>query len=138
MSPQQKPDALQTSAQWQMKCTEPRQKSAQGQIPHANSSTQNCFAKSSGISAGPCTITCDYWSADLLFISLTVLIALKNQLTFLFSPSVPTVFNYMCVCVCVCARVRARVCVCTCTCVCMCGVCVCVCVCRGKKSVFVV
>ena len=28
---------------------------SQGQIPHANGSTHNCFAKSSGISAGPCT-----------------------------------------------------------------------------------
>jgi hypothetical protein len=30
-------------------------KSTEGQIPHANGSTHNCFAKSSGISAGPCT-----------------------------------------------------------------------------------
>jgi hypothetical protein len=29
---------------------------AQGQIPHANGFTHNCFAKSSGISVGPCTI----------------------------------------------------------------------------------
>ena len=54
MSPQQKPDALQTSAPWQLKCFESRQKSAQGQIPHANGSTHNCIAKSTGISAGPC------------------------------------------------------------------------------------
>jgi len=53
-SPQQKPDALQTSAPWQLKCFE-YQKSAQGQIPHANGSTHNCFAKPSGISAGHCT-----------------------------------------------------------------------------------
>jgi hypothetical protein len=31
------------------------QKGAQGQIPHANGSTHSCVAKSSGISAGPCT-----------------------------------------------------------------------------------
>jgi hypothetical protein len=54
-SPQQKPDALQTSAPWQLKYFESRKKSAQGQIPHANGSTQNCSAKSSCISAGPCT-----------------------------------------------------------------------------------
>jgi hypothetical protein len=52
---QQKPDVLQSSARWQLKCFEFHKKSAQGQIPHANGSTQNCFAKSSGISAGPCT-----------------------------------------------------------------------------------
>jgi hypothetical protein len=53
-SPQQKPNALQTSAPWQLKCFEYRYKSAQGQIPHANGSTHKCFAKSSGISTGPC------------------------------------------------------------------------------------
>jgi len=52
-SPQQKPNALQTSAPWQLKCFESRFKRAQGQIPHAN----NCFAKSSGISAGSCMLT---------------------------------------------------------------------------------
>ena len=53
-SPQGKPDALQTSAPWQLNCFEFRQKCAQGQIPHASVSTHNFFAKSSGISAGPC------------------------------------------------------------------------------------
>jgi hypothetical protein len=54
MSPQQKPDALLTSAPWQVKCFEFRQKNAQGQIPHANGSIHSCVEKSSGISAGPC------------------------------------------------------------------------------------
>jgi hypothetical protein len=53
-SPQQKPDALQTSAPWQLKCFESSQKNAKRQIPRASGSTHNCFAKSSGISAGSC------------------------------------------------------------------------------------
>jgi hypothetical protein len=53
-SPQQKPDALQTSAPWQLKCFDYRYKGAQGQIPHANGSTHRGVTKSSGISAGPC------------------------------------------------------------------------------------
>jgi hypothetical protein len=54
MSLQQKSDALQTSAPWQLKCFEFHLKGAQGQITHANGSTHNCFAKSSDISAVPC------------------------------------------------------------------------------------
>jgi len=53
-SPQRRPDALQISIPWQLKCFESRQKSAQGQIPHANDSTHSCVAKSSRISAEHC------------------------------------------------------------------------------------
>jgi hypothetical protein len=54
-SPQRKPDAVQTSTPWQLKCFESRYKGAQGQVPHAKDSTRSCVAKSSGICAEPCT-----------------------------------------------------------------------------------
>ena len=51
-SPQQKPDALHTSASWQLKCFEYRQKSAQGKF-FTPTVPISCVAKSSDISAGP-------------------------------------------------------------------------------------
>ena len=46
------------------------------------------------------TVTYGDWVAVLFFIALTNLFVFTNQLTFLFPPSVHTVFSYMCVCVC--------------------------------------
>ena len=64
-SAQQKPNAVQTSAPRQLKCFEFRYKGAHGQIPHASSPTHNCFAESSGISAGPCTCCLTITSLEL-------------------------------------------------------------------------
>jgi len=45
------PDALQTSTPWQLKCFE----SLKDKFPTPTISTHSCVAKSSGISARPCT-----------------------------------------------------------------------------------
>ena len=60
------------------------------------------------------TVTYGDWGVVLFFIVLTNLFVFTNQLTFLFPPSVHTVFSYMCVCVCVCVCVceQGRHCVC--------------------------